>query len=80
MYRDCEDCSNWGTDRCPNSYYCWDTPDKPYFFPKSKRVTRYSRAIFEGIIYTIAACLLIVLFTALFLIVGSATGRIQFNG
>lgn len=78
MDRNCRDYFKFDTE--PNSYRCWDTPDKPYFFPKSKKMTPYGRAIFEGIIYTILASLLIVLFVALLLIVGNATGRIQFNG
>lgn len=78
MDRNCGDYFKFDTE--PNSYRCWDTPDKPYFFPRSKKMTPYGRSIFEGIIYTILSVLLIVLLTALFLIVGSATGRIQFNG
>lgn len=32
--RSCSNCEKYGSMRCPNSFYCYSTENKPYF--KSK--------------------------------------------
>lgn len=34
-YKDCHDCTNWGTKDCPNSAECYSLKNKPYY--KAKR-------------------------------------------
>lgn len=33
----CDNCENWGSLNCPNSWHCYSTKDKPYFKLKKKK-------------------------------------------
>lgn len=32
--RSCSNCEKYGSMRCPNSFYCYSTENKPFFKPK----------------------------------------------
>lgn len=35
--RKCEDCKNYKTMKCPNSFECYATDNKPFFEKKEKK-------------------------------------------
>ena len=35
--RECSNCANKGTMKCPNSFYCYSKVTKPFLEPKKKK-------------------------------------------
>lgn len=45
LRRNCHNCKLRHDPRCPNSYFCWDTDDKPFFVETDEARTKRERLI-----------------------------------
>lgn len=71
--RSCRDCENFGTRMCPNSYFCFDRPEKPYFILKTSiymRQLKLRKAFdqFTDLIFWLMICATVVAFIIVVLI------------
>lgn len=45
LRRNCDNCKLRHDPRCPNSYFCWDTDDKPFFVETDEARTKREQLI-----------------------------------
>lgn len=45
LRRSCHNCKLRHDPKCPNSYFCWDTDDKPFFVESDEARTKRERLI-----------------------------------
>lgn len=45
LRRNCHNCKLRHDPTCPNSYFCWDTDDKPFFVETDEARTKRERLI-----------------------------------
>lgn len=65
LRRNCHNCKLRHDPRCPNSYFCWDTDDKPCFVETDEARTKRERLIervdkIEGFLAYAIFCIIII--------------------
>ena len=45
LRRDCRNCKRRHDPTCPNSYFCWDTDNKPFFIETDEARTKREKLI-----------------------------------
>ena len=83
LRRDCRNCKRRHDSTCPNSYFCWDMDNKPFFIETDEartkreqlieRVDKIEEFLAYAVFCVIAICLLSVVPMTIFVLVWGST-------